>query len=256
MANLDKDSFVFYRSFYEAIQDIPKKQRSVIYEAVFEYVFDAKEPTLNGVPSALWKLIRPQLDASQKRYENSKKGAEYGKMGGRPKKTKESEKPLKGSDEKPLKGNEQETLNVNVNDNENVNDNVNVNVNVNAPEPGEQRQEQLTQQLTAKLTKQKTNRPASVQEVKDRCKQLGYDTDAQRFWNYNEKRGWDRDWKDALDAWVGHDRKTVPMRKFNSFNDNIEKHGYTQEYFDNIAKMNADRLEKIAHDYMERSQQA
>ena len=78
---MGRDSFVFYRSFYEALQSAPKKHRTEVYEAVFAYAFEAREPSLSGVPRALWELIKPQLDASQKRYDNAKKGAEYGKMG-------------------------------------------------------------------------------------------------------------------------------------------------------------------------------
>ena len=239
MANSGNESFVFYRSFYEALQNVPKKHRTEVYEAVFAYVFESREPSISGVPRALWELIKPQLDASRVRYENSKKGAEFGKMGGRPKKTKESEKPLKGYENEPLKGNESETLNVNVNSNVNVNDNVNVNVN-------------------SATDTHPPNKPPTLDQLKMYCFAESIHTDVEKFYQYNSAKNWPMRWQDALALWVKKDQEqqTAPRRKFNSFNDNIEKHNFTQDYFDNLERMNADRLEKIAHDYMERSQQA
>ena len=184
-----KDSFVFYRSFYEALQNVPKKHRTEVYEAVFEYAFESREPSLSGVPRALWELIRPQLDASQKRYENAKKGAEYGKMGGRPRK--------KDENKKPLKGYESETLNVNVN--ENVNDNVNVNVN--APAGGSD-----------------THIP-TFDEIALFCNQHNIKTDIKKFIQYNEGKGWSMEWTSALALWVQKDKdKKKEDRSKNRFN--------------------------------------
>lgn len=198
---------MFYRSFYEAIKDVPKKYRSVIYEAVFEYVFDSQEPSLSGVPSALWKLIRPQIDASQKRYENSKKGAEYGKMGGRPKKTKESEKPLKGYEEKPLKGKKVETLNVNVNSNSNVNENVNVNSS--GPDG-----EQTTHTYSTSET-EPTGRPSNL-DVLGEMVSKGYQltpASITAFMEYNDERGWKMDWRLALKRWADKEKPPDQPKK-------------------------------------------
>ena len=211
MSDTERESFVFYRSFYEAIKDVPKKYRSVIYEAVFEYVFDSQEPSLSGVPSALWKLIRPQIDASQKRYENSKKGAEYGKMGGRPKKTKESEKPLKGYEEKPLKGKKVETLNVNVNSNSNSNVNENVNVNSSGPD-GEQKTHTYSTSET-----EPTGRPSNL-DVLGELVSKGYQltpASIKSFMEYNDERGWKMDWRLALKRWADREVQHPPDQPVN-----------------------------------------
>lgn len=106
-----RESFVFYRSFRDAIQDLDETDQLKVYNALCDYALDGTEPTVSGVPAAIFKLIKPQIDANNRRFENGKKGGEYGKLGGRPKKT----------PKKPLE-NPTETPNVNVNDN--VNDNV------------------------------------------------------------------------------------------------------------------------------------
>lgn len=194
-----RDSFVFYRSFYEALQNVPKKHRTEVYEAVFEYAFESREPSLSGVPRALWELIRPQLDASQKRYENAKKGAEYGKMGGRPRKKDENKKPLKGYEPK--------TLNVNVNDNVNEN----VNVNVNAPAAGSD-----------------THIP-TFDEIALFCNQHNIKTDIKKFIQYNEGKGWSMEWTSALALWVQKDKdKKKEDRSKNRFNnfENSEQYDF------------------------------
>lgn len=105
-----RDSFIFYRSFYESIKEIPKENQLKVYEALFEYALNQNEVKLLGIEKAIFSLIKPQLDANQNKYENGCKG-------GRPKtkikpnnnQNKTKEKP----NYNPMKMN-----------NENVNDNV------------------------------------------------------------------------------------------------------------------------------------
>lgn len=111
-----KDSYIFYRSFYEAMEDLADSEQLDIYRAITIYALEGKEPDMTSYPKAIFRLIKPQLDANTKRYENGKKGAEFGKFGGRPKKE---------TPEKPL-NNPTETPNKNKNDNLNENNNENL----------------------------------------------------------------------------------------------------------------------------------
>ena len=108
-----RDSVVFYKSFREAIRDLSEEDQLKAYNAIFDYAFDNKEPEEAGIASAVFKLVKPQIDANNARYENGKKGAEYGVMGGRPRKENPTETPRK-----PLE-NPTQTPNVNVNVNDN-----------------------------------------------------------------------------------------------------------------------------------------
>lgn len=103
-----RDSCVFYRSFFEAIELLPEEYQLSMFKAIFSYSMDFERPNFNGVESAVWTLIRPQLDANIKKWENGCKGAKHGIKGGRPK--------------TPQEPQENPTLTPNVNDN--VNDNV------------------------------------------------------------------------------------------------------------------------------------
>ena len=66
---------VFYRSFYEALKDLPDSDRLAIYDAIFSYGLDLKEVELSGIPAVIWKLVKPNIEANIRRYENGKKGA-------------------------------------------------------------------------------------------------------------------------------------------------------------------------------------
>ena len=100
----ERESIVFYRSFYEAIKLQPKKIPADLYNALLEYAFTGEVIEMNNSVKSVFLLIKPQIDANNTRYENSKKG-------GRPKKEKTDTE--NSVSEKP-----------NVNENVNVNDNV------------------------------------------------------------------------------------------------------------------------------------
>lgn len=115
----EKESFVFYKSFYEALQDLRDKDRLKVYDAICKMALNNEDTDLNGISKTIFTLIKPQLLANNRRYENGKKG-------GRPNK-----KTIGFQKEKTIGFNLEETkTKPNVNDNDNVNVNVNVNDNV------------------------------------------------------------------------------------------------------------------------------
>jgi uncharacterized phage protein (TIGR02220 family) len=63
-----RDSTIFYRSFYEAIKELPKETQADIYNAIFEYALNFKEQELSGLSKTVFTLIKPQLDANTKRW--------------------------------------------------------------------------------------------------------------------------------------------------------------------------------------------
>ena len=116
-----RDSFVFYRSFWDSIVRLPDNVQLVLLRAVVGYGLNQAVPDFAGVPSqpfveAIFDGIRPQLDANHKRFLNGCKGAEYGNRGGAPKgNTNARKQPQNNPKTTP-----------NLNDNDNVNVNVNV----------------------------------------------------------------------------------------------------------------------------------
>ena len=111
-----RDSFIFYRSFFEAAQTLGTRERLKLYDAVFEYALNDTEIELSGPSVGMFKLLKPQLDANNRRFENGRKG-------GRPKanQTETKTKPKQNQKETDHIPNRNPINNVNVNDNVNVN---------------------------------------------------------------------------------------------------------------------------------------
>lgn len=72
---MTRDSCVFYRSFYEAINELDDDQAKLaIYEALFAYALDGVEPEgLKGTPKAILRLIRPVIDKNNQNFMNAQK---------------------------------------------------------------------------------------------------------------------------------------------------------------------------------------
>lgn len=106
-----RDSFIFYRSFYEAISELPKENQADTYDAIMQYALNQKEIELTGISKAIFSLVKPQLDANYKKYENGKQ-----------KKSKKEAKVKQNENKAETNVNDNENVNVNDNDNDNVGD--------------------------------------------------------------------------------------------------------------------------------------
>lgn len=74
-----RDSCIFYRSFLEAIELLPKKYQLSFFLALFNYALNDEPPkNLAGSAAALFKALQPQIDANTRKYI-------AGCKGGRPK---------------------------------------------------------------------------------------------------------------------------------------------------------------------------
>lgn len=70
-----RDSFIFYRSFYEAIRDLKDDIKLEVFTAITEYALYGKVPEdLKPVAKGMFILIKPNLDVNTARFENGKKG--------------------------------------------------------------------------------------------------------------------------------------------------------------------------------------
>ena len=81
-----RGQYTFYRSFWEAIKVLPKKDRLPIYEAITEYALDGTIPSgLTQSQSAFFSLVKPNLDAARKKAANGKQGGSKPKANGKQK---------------------------------------------------------------------------------------------------------------------------------------------------------------------------
>lgn len=68
-----RESFIVYRSFYEAIRELPEQNALHLYQAIFAFGLDGEEIELKGIEKTIFTLIRPQLVANWRKYENGKR---------------------------------------------------------------------------------------------------------------------------------------------------------------------------------------
>lgn len=73
---------IFYESFYEAIRELPDADRLAAYDAICKYGCTGEQPEVSGVVKVIFTLVKPQIDANERR-------AASGKKGGRPRKISE-----------------------------------------------------------------------------------------------------------------------------------------------------------------------
>lgn len=132
---MDRDSIVFYKDWWEAIQSLPENKRLEAITVVMDYAFTGIEPTDTMLRFATAQ-IRMFIDRDTKRYETirEKRKAAIKKRWEKSKNERESklykciqENTNEYSSIQPIEMNSNLYLNDNVNGNGNVNDNVNVN---------------------------------------------------------------------------------------------------------------------------------
>lgn len=114
---INRDSFIFYRSFFIATKCLKNEEKAQLFDAICSYALDGEINDLDGTAFGMFQLIKPQLDANRKRFEN-----------GCVKKQKISKTEAKP---KQKISKTEANVNVNVNVNENVNENLNLNNNLN-----------------------------------------------------------------------------------------------------------------------------
>jgi hypothetical protein len=64
-----RDSFIFYRSFFEATKPLSKEQKAELFDCICEFSLNQNIIEISDIPNAMFALIKPQLEANQKRYD-------------------------------------------------------------------------------------------------------------------------------------------------------------------------------------------
>lgn len=196
---VSRDSFVFYRSFFDAVEELDKEDRLAAFEAIVRYALDGTEEKQKGAVNAIMSVIKPLLDVSRQNYLNGRKG-------GRPKKpnrnrTETEPKPNDNRNVTEPKPNHNRTI-TEPKPNYNVNYNVNVNGNDNVGEP-------------------EGGHTPDPAEVTAYAASIGYRLDGQTFVDYYSARGWKisgepiKDWRALVRRWKKQDeKKQAPAHNF------------------------------------------
>ena len=192
---MERDSFVFYRSFYDSIRGLGDAEFAECMRFLCEYALNDRELEGGTLAEVVLKMAKPQIDANNQRRSNGAKGGRP-KTSGFESKNQEPKKETSGfesgnhrlRDAKP-------NVNANANANVNVNDNGNENVNVNVSDKQD------------KPARPRTFKPPSLEEVQEYCKSRQSSVNAERFMDYYTANGWKvgknsmKDWKAAVRNW-------------------------------------------------------
>ena len=72
---MERESFIFYKSFYEAIAGLKDDIKIEVLTAIIEYALYGKHPEdLRPVAKGMFTLMKPNIDVNTIRYQNGKKG--------------------------------------------------------------------------------------------------------------------------------------------------------------------------------------
>lgn len=181
-----RDSFIFYRSFFEAVSNLNKRDQTTVLLALCDYALNGVEPELSGVPSSMFLLIRPNLDANQRRYEN-------GKRGGR-RKTKDEPGPNQDAEKEEPNQNRTGTK-------------TEPKLNQDGTETEPNKDVDVDKDKREKKRKPVRFSPPSLQEVMDYCRERGSPVDPQTFLDFYTTKGWVvgktpmKDWRAAVRTW-------------------------------------------------------
>lgn len=78
-----RNQFTFYRSYFDAIAALPKREQAAIILAVCEYALYEREPEkLTPVGQTCFALIRPTLDSGRRKAASGKQGGKASKQSG------------------------------------------------------------------------------------------------------------------------------------------------------------------------------
>ena len=203
-----KDGFIFYASFYEALQELPPDDQLAAYNAICKYALCGEEPAGSGTVKAIFMLVRPQIDANNKRREAGRKGGEA------------SDKQTASKQE----ANSKQTASK---------DEANSKQSESTPEAKVKDKGKVkVKDKEKEIEKESVLRrfaPPTLEEVAAYCMERNNKVDAETFIDFYSAKGWKvgnqpmKDWKACVRTWEKRDRASP--RKKNRF-ENIEQREY------------------------------
>ena len=191
-----RDGIVFYRSFFEAVKDLPPEDFKNAVMAILEYGINGNEIESSGIAKTVFILTKPQIDANIRRQQNGSKN----------KSTEiEPKHHLTDTEVIPKPHLSHTESEAKEKDKDKVKDKDKNNI-----------------IYSAKFA------PPTKSQIDEYCREKGYAIDADRFIDFYESKGWMvgknkmKDWKAAVRNWNRSQRQELATKgssnKFNNFN--------------------------------------
>lgn len=98
---MERNQFTFYRSYRDALRELPPKEFKAAVMAICDYALDEADPSLSGIPNSVFILIRPTLDSGRiKALNRANRNASKQEQSKNKRGTKQEQKPKEGEGEK------------------------------------------------------------------------------------------------------------------------------------------------------------
>lgn len=216
MSGIERDGFIFYRSFYKAVKNLKAEDFKNAVMAILEYGLEGIEAEDDeSIAHMVFELVKPNIDANNQKYINGKKGASHGAKGGRPK-----------MDENPTSENQNPTETPQAE-------------NKTPKEKEEEEEKDNILYIGANPPARSKFVPPTVKEVQEYVQVHSYNINPEQFIDYYTARGWElskgrkiKDWKACVRTWVRNGYDTARNKAVTGY----EQHGYTQEDFNDFRK--------------------
>ena len=181
-----RDQFTFYRSYYEALKHLPKRDQTAVLMAVIGYALDEQEPNLSGVPLSVFTLIRPTLDSGRNKAKNRINKSKTNEEQNNNKSVRNEEQTSKEKEREGEREGERE----------------------NDSSPPKSPSERGSKKFI----------PPTVDEVRDYCRKMNYGIDPESFVSFYASKGWMigknhmKDWRQATTTWETKRRRDEPQK--------------------------------------------
>lgn len=183
-----REQFTFYRSYYDALKNLPEKERAKVLFAILEYALDEQEQNkLEGVCAACFLLIRPTLDSGRIKAANRKNKTKTNEEQNENKAETKSEQNRKEKEKEREREVEKER------------------------EVEVERENDSSPPKAPVAARRFT--PPTVEDVAAYCRERGSNVDAQRFVDFYASKGWKvgnagmKDWHAAVRNWESRDNR-------------------------------------------------
>lgn len=207
-----RDTFVFYKDWFEAIRGQPDETRLEVYDAIMLNALYNEDAHVSPIAQMALNFILPQLARDKEKYMSiCERRKEYGRRGGLSKSNDSQQKEAKATNSK-LK-----VANATDNDTDNNTDNDKVYVNDNDLPDTEVSMSKKKSDKDTSLSKKTFEKP-SLEEVATYVKEKGYHFDVQSFYEYYEADDWHynrnsvrkkiKNWKRCCVTWENNWRQS------------------------------------------------
>ena len=202
-----KDSFIIRYSWLESLQDVSDSDFREMITAMLNFSKSGESPCFEGFKKVAWQSFEDALRSDAEKYfamcernkVNGSLGGQYGKLGGRPRKTPNGDiKPPEtpnGDIETPDGGEKPPKT-------------PDIDIDCDLKERTLKSSKENSFSLIRSKGKSKSFIPPTIDEVRGYCQENGYDIDSEQFVNFYESKGWMigkspmKDWEAAVRTWA------------------------------------------------------